>query len=627
MLTPNEILKRHWGFDTFKKPQLAIIEAVLKRKNVIALLPTGGGKSVCFQVPALLKEGVCIVISPLISLMEDQVTNLRNKNIKATTIPSGSSEDEIIILFDTIRYGNYKFLYISPERIQSKFIQQKIAQLNVNLIAIDEAHCISEWGHDFRPSYRNLRILQELHPYVNCIALTATATLRVIQDIQTTLGFENPSLFKKSFERKNLAYKIQYTEDKLNQLTRIFSKNRAPAIVYVNSRKKTQELSRFLNAQGFSSDFYHAGLSAINKKEAFERWMLERTQIIVATNAFGMGIDKPNVQTVVHYNLPNSIENYIQEAGRAGRNGAKASAILLTNANDVLLKKEIYKKTHPTKKEIKFIHKKLYQYFRIAKGELRDDAFDFDILDFCDRYQLPKHKTFNSLQILNNNEVINYQSNTQKKSSFRFLVTSKVMLQYKSNNAKTVNFIDNLLRMYSGFSEQYIKIDEFYLAKKTGITSTQVIEHLERMAHDEVIEYKKNTSNGLLSFLVPREDDKTINSIAKKIKFYLKQKAKKIKKIIAFAENNSLCRNVQILAYFGEEHAEKCGICDVCLHEKDSIKNNTAAILKLLENKSLTLQEICTNLGQEEKHILITLRFLLSEEKISLTATQKYYLQ
>ncbi|PHO00480.1 RecQ family ATP-dependent DNA helicase, partial [Rhodobacteraceae bacterium 4F10] len=291
-----QILKHYWGYNSFRKPQQEIITEVLAGNNVVSLLPTGGGKSICFQVPALVKKGVCIVVSPLISLMQDQVSNLVDKGIKATLIPSGSTQDEIITLFDNIRFGNTKFLYISPERLQSRFIQEKIKQLNVNLIAIDEAHCISEWGHDFRPSYQNITILKELQPTSPIIALTATATQKVISDIISSLELEKPIVFKKSFFRENLAYQIFKTEDKLGKLNQIFIKTKAPAIVYVNTRSKTKEISSYLNAQGYKSSFYHGGLSSVEKKIAFDNWMSEKTPIIVATNAFGMGIDKPNVR-------------------------------------------------------------------------------------------------------------------------------------------------------------------------------------------------------------------------------------------------------------------------------------------------------------------------------------------
>ncbi len=463
-----KILQHYWGHSSFRDPQQEIITSVIEGKNTIALLPTGGGKSICFQIPALVNDGVCIVISPLIALMQDQVDSLVNKGIKATVIPSGSSQDDIITLFDNIKFGKTKFLYVSPERLQSRFIQEKIKQLDVNLIAIDEAHCISEWGHDFRPSYQNISILKELHPDANIIALTATATKKVLNDIIVSLDLDEPKVFKKSFYRENLAYQIFKTDDKLRKLKQIFTKTKAPAIVYVNSRVKTKDISAYLNANGFKSSFYHGGLSSLEKQISFDNWMTEKTPIIVATNAFGMGIDKPNVRVVIHINLPASIENYIQEAGRGGRNGNKAFSVVLTNENDIKLSKELLEKSLPAIDDIKLVHRKLYQHFQIAKGELIETAFDFNFLEFCNKYKLVANRTYNALQILNSNGIIELNNNFQQKSTIQFIVSSKQVLLYSQQNPSSKNFIQTLLRLYGGVFENPVKIDEFFIAKKVG---------------------------------------------------------------------------------------------------------------------------------------------------------------
>lgn len=627
MHTPLKILKEYWGFDSFREPQEEIITAVLDNKNTIALLPTGGGKSICFQIPTLLKEGICIVISPLIALMEDQVTNLKEKGIKAMVIPSGTSQDDIITLFDNIRFGKYKFLYVSPERLQSKFIQDKILQLEVSLIAIDEAHCISEWGHDFRPSYQKIAILKELHPTAPIIALTATATPKVLKDISNTLNLETPSIFKKSFHRNNLAYQIYFTEDKLYKLHQIFTKTKAPAIVYVNTRNKTKEISAYLNANGFKSGFYHGGLSSIEKKMAFENWMAEETPIIVTTNAFGMGIDKPNVKVVVHYNLPNSVENYVQEAGRGGRNGQKAFAVVLTNNADILSTKEMQEKALPSLHEIKQIHLKLYQHFQIAKGEFIEEGFDFNLLDFCNKYTFIPNKTFNGLQILHNNGIIQFNNNSQQKSNIQFLVNSSRILQYIQLYPQKKDFINTLLRLYGGVFDKAITIDEFFLGKKCGITSWKVIEYLEKLEEDALISYTKSNNNAELFFLSPREDDKTINPITNNIKSYLQQKHSKIEELIRFIKNDAVCRSLQVLNYFGEKKNTPCGICDVCLEQKAVLKNAIKEILQLLQqHKQLSSKEIVAQLPFKEADILINLRNLLSEEKIGINNYNKYFL-
>ena len=622
-----KILQKYWGHSSFRTPQQKIIDTVLQNKNTIALLPTGGGKSICFQIPALINNGVCIVISPLIALMQDQVDSLLKKDIKATLIPSGSSQDDIITLFDNIRFGKIKFLYLSPERLQSRFIQEKIKQLNVNLIAIDEAHCISEWGHDFRPSYQNISILKELHPTTNIIALTATATKKVIDDIINSLDLEDPIVFKKSFYRENLAYQIFETEDKLRKLHQIFTKTKAPAIVYVNSRARTKEISAYLNANGFNSTFYHGGLTNVEKQFAFDSWMQEKTPIIVATNAFGMGIDKPNVRVVIHINLPSSIENYIQEAGRGGRNGNKAFSVVLTNQRDCDLSKELLNKSLPNIFEIKGVHQKLYQHFQIAKGEFIENAFSFNLLEFCDKYQLIPNKTFNVLQILNSNGIIELNSNFNQKSTIQFIATSKQVLRYSQQNASSKKFIQTLLRLYGGVFENLVNIDEFYIAKKTGITSWQVIKELENLVNHNLAGYNKASNNSELFFLHPREDDKTINRISKSIKVYLAQKKQKNNDLIDFIKNDEICRSIQLLHYFDEKSTKKCGICDVCLNEKQMLNINSDVVFNLLkDNNPLTVDQICRQLNQKEANILILLRELLSEEKISFT-NNKYFIQ
>ncbi|MGJ8744551.1 RecQ family ATP-dependent DNA helicase [Polaribacter sp.] len=626
MISPVEILKNYWGFSSFREPQLKIINAVLEQKDVIALLPTGGGKSVCFQIPALAKEGVCLVISPLIALMKDQVENLQKLDIKATTIPSGTKQDDIITLFDNIKFGKIKFLYLSPERLQSVFIQQKLQELNINLVAIDEAHCISEWGHDFRPSYRTIKILRTLQPNAPFIAVTATANQRVLHDIAENLELKTPIIFRKSFSRENLAYQVFTVEDKLKRLLQIFTKTKTPAIVYVNSRKRTLEISNFLQANHFKSSYYHAGLSRLEKQTAFDNWMSEKTRIIVATNAFGMGIDKPNVGVVVHFNLPSSVENYVQETGRAGRNGKKSFAVLLQNENDILLFKEKAISEIPSILEIKEIHKKLYQYFNIANGEILEETFPFNNLDFCRKYNFSVRKTNTTLKILSNNGIIEISNNYNEKSTLQFITSSRIVLNYIEKNSSLKKFTNSILRNYGGLFEHEIKIDEFIIAKKAGITSAQVITYLKRLHKDELVLYNPVKSDTEIALLVPREDDKTINRCSKEIEKYIHQRRKKNADLIKFITNNTICRSEQVLNYFDESTQNKCGICDVCLQQKKKQKTITSAdILQLLEeNKSLSSQEISQLLETDEKEILLHLRFLLSSNKISINHQNKF---
>ena len=628
MISPKEILKKYWGFSEFRALQQEIITSVIEQRDVIALLPTGGGKSICFQIPAMAKEGVCLVISPLIALMQDQVENLTQKGIKAASIKSGSTQDDIIALFDNIKFGGIKFLYISPERLQSFFIQQKIKELNINLIAIDEAHCISEWGHDFRPSYRNIKILRELKPNVSFIALTATANKKVLNDISENLDLKKHQLFKKSFSRENLAYQIFTIEDKLQRLIQIFTKTKTPAIVYVNSRKKTEQVAAFLNANNFKSSFYHGGLSSIEKNVAFQDWMTEKTPIIVATNAFGMGIDKANVGLVVHLDIPSSIENYVQETGRAGRNNKKSFAVLLCNKNDILLFKERIEKTLLSIKEIKEIHKKLYQHFKISLGELIEDPFSFNLLEFCKKYNFSILKVDTALKILSNNGIIEIDSHYSKKSTLQFIVNSRTVLNYLDKNASIKKFTNSILRTYAGLFEQEVHIDEFFIAKKAGITTNLVISNFKRLQKDNIIEYKAVKNDAELTFLLPREDDYSINRVSKEMKQFINQKKNKSDDLIQFINNKTICRSIQVLGYFDEVQKKKCGICDVCISEnRMSTLNLSSKIIELLKmNKSLSSSEISQFLLANEKDILIHLRQLLTDDKIKINHQNKYQL-
>ena len=628
MTNTQQILKTYWNHDSFRAPQDKIIEAVLNKESVIALLPTGGGKSVCFQVPTLVKEGVCIVVSPLIALMQDQVDSLNEKGIKALALVSGTDQDDLITQFDNIRFGNYKFLYLSPERLQSAFIQDKIKQLNVNLIAIDEAHCISEWGHDFRPSYRNINVLKSIKPDAPIIALTATATKKVIEDISDSLELKNPSIFKKSFYRENLAYQFFNTEDKLQRIIQICTKTIAPIIIYASSRNRTKEIATFLNANNFKASFYHGGLSPNEKQASFDNWISEETPIIVATNAFGMGIDKSNVRVVVHVDLPNSIENYIQEAGRAGRDGKKAFSAVLYNANDIRISLEKIKTAFPSVQEIKRIYKSLFQNYRIANGELLEDSFEFNLLQFSNTYKYNSAKVDTTLRLLHNNGIVDISNNYNKKSTVQFLATSNQVLNYTKANNTSSRLIKLLLRSYGGVFEQETKINEFWLSKKVGILSIKVVEVLEQLHTEEIIDYKKATKNADLYFLIPREDDKTINSISKNITKYIQQKIKKSEDILQLVKNDAVCRSSQILVYFNETTISECGMCDVCLKKKSSYSNVSANILDYLNNqKEANSHQICNHISSNEANVLVNLQQLLSEEIIAINNYNQYYIK
>ncbi|AUC14806.1 DEAD/DEAH box helicase [Tenacibaculum sp. SZ-18] len=628
MSKPKDLLKEYWGFSSFRPKQQEIVDSILDKNDTVALLPTGGGKSIAFQVPGLVFEGVCIVVSPLIALIEDQVSNLKDRGIKATQIPSGSSTDDIVRIFDNIKYGGYKFLYLSPERIQTKLIQEKLNELPISLIVIDEAHCISEWGQDFRPSYTKLNILRKLAPEAKIVALTATATKKVLTDIVTILELENPTILQESFYKENLSLNVIYTNDKLTKLHRIFEKNQTPSIVYVTSRKRTKELSKYLNQNGFKSGYYHGGLNINEKKDAFDSWMSEEKPIMVATNAFGMGIDKANVGLVVHYNIPASLENYVQEAGRAGRNKKQAFALMLTNDSDIQISREILKRTQPSIQDLKEIHKKLYQHFQISLGESNLETYKFNILEFCNKYNFIPAKAFGAFQILNNYGIIEFNQGKRKTSTIQFLISSNQLIHYKETNHLRKKIIDIILRMYAGSFENEVKINEFEIATNANITSFTVIEILEKLENEGIIKYQKTNTDSEIVFLVPREDDKTINRISKNVFNFMKHRFQKADNMISYIENKEVCRSIQILNYFGEKYVKACGHCDVCLNKKKTHKKDVSInIINLLnKNQPLSLKDISGQLHYTENDILIHLRKLIAEEIISITNTNTYFL-
>ena len=628
MTSPAQILQKYWGYSSFRDSQEDIIEAVLNKRDVVTILPTGGGKSLCYQVPGLILEGVCLVISPLISLMNDQTEQLRNNGIKALTIKSKATTDEIVSLFDNLKFGKYKFLYLSPERLQSDLVIQKIKEININLIAVDEAHCISEWGHDFRPSYRLIYKVRDVLPTINMIALTATATKKVVDDIIENLNLSKTSIFKKSFYRNNLAYQIIKNENKLGKLEQIFKKNPFPTIIYVNSRKKTEDISNFINAKGYLSTFYHGGMTNESKTIAFDSWMNEDRLIMVATNAFGMGIDKPNVKVVIHLDLPASIENYVQEAGRAGRNGEKSFSVVLQNENDINSFKKNTLETIPTINEIKNVHRKLYQYFHIALGELPEVSFDFNFLKFCQTYKLSHKKTTTIFQILKKNSIIEINSKFSQKSTVIFIISSKQLIRQTFNNKLTRKLIDFILRSHGGVFQKEVKINEFDIAKRMQINSLTVKELLNKLDHLNIIDYKEASSNEDFTFLTPREDDKTINRISRSIEKYLNQQQKKSKELIYFIRNNTTCRYIQLSRYFNEKKVSKCTLCDVCISDKKNSSNRIEKDIKELfkDRKEISQDEIIFSLEHDEKAILIHLRNLLSKDKIGLTANNKFFI-
>ena len=627
---PINILERYWTFTSFRPLQEDIINSVLEGEDTFALLPTGGGKSFCFQVPALVKEGICIVISPLIALMKDQVQALQNKGIKAMALTSGISYKELDTRLDNCIYGNYKFLYLSPERLQQDIVQDRIRQMNVNLIAVDEAHCISQWGNDFRPSYNNIIKLRQLQPTVNIIALTATATPNVVDDIIRALDFINPKVFKQSFLRPNLAYMTFAEDDKRFRLKAILTKNKASSIVYVRNRKATQDISNFLENSGFTATYYHGGLSNTEKDKAIESWMNNQKQVMVATNAFGMGIDKPDVKTVIHLNLPESLESYFQEAGRAGRDGNKAYAVILKNKSDDLLVENQFLKVLPNVDFIKLVYRKLSSYFQVPYGEGQEQTFDFNFNKFCKTYGFNTLLAYNAILLLDRTSIITLSKQFNNRTTVLFTVTNNALFSYLETHPDISIIVKSILRTYGGAFEQETKINTTLMAEKANTNEDKIIKVLTRLEKAEIITLKYSKTDAQITYLMPREDDKTINRISKVIKQQNALKQKQVLSVLEYSNNNDICKSVQLLSYFEETEISDCGVCSVCITRKPSKKLDSGAIKKeiiqALEHGELTSRALFKQLPFSEENINAQLRELLEHNIISVTDTNTYKL-
>ena len=626
----HKILLQYWGYQSFRPLQEDIIHSIVDGKDTLALMPTGGGKSLTFQVPAMANDGLCIVITPLIALMKDQVENLKKLNINAIAIYSGMSKNEIDIALDNCIFGNIKFLYISPERISTEIFRFRVKKMKINIIAIDESHCISQWGYDFRPSYLKIAELREIVPNVPFLALTATATPDVVDDIQEKLQFKEKNVLQKSFERKNLVYLVRKVEDKNKYLLSTLNKVKGSGIIYVRSRKKTKEIAIFLQKNNISADYYHAGLKHEIRSQKQGEWKTGNIRIMVSTNAFGMGIDKSNVRFVIHIDLPDNIEAYFQEAGRAGRDEKKAFAVLLYNNSDKVKAEKRISTNFPDISTIKEVYQSLGNYTKTPYGGGKHMSFDFDIREFASKYKFNILTIFSSIKFLQKEGLIEYSDELFNSSKIHFIIERNDLYKFQIANSKFDNFIKLLLRSYTGLFSDYVNIDELSLGRKAHLDIKSTYNYLNKLKSYGVIKYIPKKNNPIIVFTEERLDDKTL-TISKENYTIIKDRfVTRINAIINYASSDNKCRSQMLLSYFGEKETNRCGECDVCnrRNELDLNKYEFDIIVKdlkiLLFQKELDIDNIIEKLSYREEKVLKVIQWLSDNNKIIKDQNDKY---
>lgn len=624
MIPPREILKKYWGYDAFRPLQEDIIQAVLEGRDTLALMPTGGGKSVCFQVPALCQEGICVVVSPLIALMKDQVEQLQARNIPAVAIYSGMSYRSIDQTLDNCIYGSVKFLYLSPERLTSDIAQARLAKMNINLLAIDEAHCISQWGYDFRPPYLQIADIRALMPGVPVLALTATATPEVVTDIQEKLAFKHKNVLQKSFRRDNLAYVVLQEEHKEKKLLEIVQKVPGSGVVYVRSRKRTKDIALWLQKNKVSADYYHAGLAQEERAQKQDNWKNGQTRIIVSTNAFGMGIDKADVRSVVHMELPDSLEAYFQEAGRAGRDGKKAYAVLLYNDRDRNNLEHQSVQAFPAMEEIKRVYRALGSFFQLATGSGVNESFDFDISAFVQNFQLDIVRTFNCLKVLEQAGWLVLTEAVYIPSTLKILVSKDTLYDYQLKHPKMDLLLKAILRTYQGAFNHYIQLREGQLAHFLKLPVDRLKKSLQKLHQDQIIDYLPSKDQPQVVFTKERVDADNLAIDQQLYAFRKKRHQERIQKAIQYAES-PVCRSRQLLDYFGEKLEEKCGICDVCTGRTQVVLSTERfeaykrKIQQLLIQEALRAEQLVEAFaGRKQEEVLKVLEYLIDEGVIEL---------
>jgi ATP-dependent DNA helicase RecQ len=610
--TPRSILQRYWKHPQFRPLQEDIINTVLEGKDTLALLPTGGGKSVCFQVPAMLKEGLCVVITPLIALMKDQVEQLKRRGIEAIAIHSGMSRQQIDILLNNAIYGSVKFLYVSPERLLTEIFVVRVRQMNVGFIAVDEAHCISQWGYDFRPAYLQIASLRELIPTATVIALTATATTVVRDDIIQKLAFRKPwAVFQASFARDNVSFVVRKTENKEKKLLEILQKIKGSAIIYVRSRKATQEIAEWLTKKKISASFYHAGLGFEERTRKQDAWIKNASRVMVATNAFGMGIDKPDVRVVVHVDLPENIESYYQEAGRAGRDGHRAYAVMIYHDGDVLNTRAKVEQSHPDRDVLVKVYQALANYYQLAIGSGEGQSFDFELVNFSERFHFHSAEVYAAMKKLEEEGVIQFNESFYSPSTLHLSLDKGKLYEFQVANAKFDGLLKMLMRLYGGeILSGFAKISESYLARGLNESLQTVVKALRHLDELRVLIYQPVKDQPQVTFVLPRQDADRLPLDLKRMADRKKLVFEKLNAMIAYVSGSQRCRMQMIQDYFGEVSQETCGICDVCIERRK--KDNAHAfedlkeeILHILKQKSMTVEQVEEQIAPDNPELFV----------------------
>ena len=620
----SRILKQYWGYDRFRGIQEDIIDSISKNKDTLGLMPTGGGKSITFQVPALAKEGMCLVITPLIALMKDQVQNLKKRGIKALAIYSGMSRQDIIITLENCIFGDYKFLYISPERLDTEIFRTKLRKMHISMITVDESHCISQWGYDFRPAYLKIAEIRELLPDVPVLALTATATPEVVKDIQARLHFRHKNVFRMSFERNNLAYIVRKTENKTAELLHILRSMPGSAIVYVRNRRRTKEITELLNNEHITADFYHAGLDDATKDIRQHRWQSGESRVMVATNAFGMGIDKPDVRIVIHMDLPDSIEAYFQEAGRAGRDGQKAYAVILYAKSDKTTLHKRIPDTFPEKEYIRDVYEHLQYYYQMAMGDGLDCVREFNIEDFCRKFKYFPVPVDSALRILTQAGYLEYTAEQDSTSRILFTIRRDELYRLREMGEDMDRLIQAVLRSYTGVFTDYTYINEDSLAIRTGLTRRQIYEMLVHLAKLRIVSYIPHKKTPYIIYTRERVEAQRIH-ISPEV--YEHRKARyetRINAMLDYVTNDTVCRSRMLLDYFGERNEHNCGQCDTCisLRSKSKVSEQPdrealcTKVCGILSRESLTPAGLLKQLPMDKELLTEILHRLSDEGKI-----------